>query len=91
MNIVKLRTGMTVRITFRGPAIAERTQNVGTEQEKVFTDLTAMTDWVAVHIPETQRGFVSLSINCVPITGATLEATPRPIPEPEAVDESEMI
>lgn len=66
---------MTVQIVFRGPVIAEHADDAGTEQERFFNNLTSLTDWVAVHIPETERGLVKLWINGIPITGATLQAT----------------
>jgi hypothetical protein len=80
------RAAMSVRIVFRGPVIAEHAEAAGTAQEQTFADLTSMTDWVAVHIPETERSMIRLWIDGTPVTGATLEATLRPIPEPETVD-----
>ena len=71
---------MTVRIVFCGPAIAQHPEAVGTEQEQSFTDLLSMTDWVAIHVPETEREQIKLWINETPITGATLKSALLPLP-----------
>lgn len=88
-NATQERAAMSVRIVFRGPIIAEHAEAAGTEQEQTFPDLTSMKDWVAIHILETERSLVSLWIDGTSITGATLEATLRPFPEPRAVDRFE--
>ncbi len=43
-------------------------------------ELSAMTNWIAVHIPEKERGLISLWIGGRPITGATLVTTLRTLP-----------
>jgi hypothetical protein len=75
---------MSIRITFRGPVIAEHANYAGSPQEREFADVAAMNDWIAIHIPHTERGLVSLWIDGKPITGSTLAATLRPIPEYDA-------
>jgi hypothetical protein len=72
---------MTVRITFRGPQISEHEDQVGKDQQQDFPDLATTSDWIALHIPETERRLVKMWIDDIPITGAMLEASLRPFPD----------
>ncbi|MDB5538232.1 MAG: hypothetical protein JWQ65_3107 [Devosia sp.] len=73
---------MTVRITFRGPEISEHEEQAGNYQQQSFPDLATTSDWIALHIPETERRLVKMWIDDIAITGATLEASLRPLPAP---------
>lgn len=70
----------SVRISFRGPAISEHHKEAGQDQQQTFPDTGAASDWIVMHIPETERHFVKMWIDGTPLTGATLDATLRPFP-----------
>lgn len=70
----------SVRISFRGPKISEHEDDVGEDQQQTFPDTAMASDWVILHIPETERPLVKMWIDGTPITGATLDATLRPFP-----------
>jgi hypothetical protein len=70
---------MTIRITSRTPKIGEHEEGEGNFQQQIFPELTMASDWIVMHIPETERPLVKMWIDDVPITGATLAATLRPL------------
>ena len=71
---------MSVRIAFLGPSSEKREIDARPLLEREFTTLASMTEWVAVHIPQTEQRLISLWIEGTPNTGATLAATLRPLP-----------
>lgn len=78
---------MTIRITYRTPKIGEHEDGEGKFQQQNFPELTVASDWIVMHIPETERPLIKMWIDDVPITGATLEATIRPLSSTLVEDE----
>lgn len=76
---VQIDSANSVRISFRGPKIGEHDDESGEYQQQTFSDTGTASDWVIMHIPESERCLVKMWIGGTPITGATLEATLRPL------------
>jgi hypothetical protein len=71
---------MSVRITFRASTTDELPTDAGKFRQKQFDNLALASAWIEIHIPDVERRLVKMWVNDIPITGATLEASLRPIP-----------
>ena len=70
---------MSICITYRTPQIGEHKEGEGKFQQQTFPEMIMASDWIVMHIPETERGLVKMWVDDVPITGATLQAAMRPL------------
>ena len=70
---------MNIRITYKHPKIGTDPAEAGKYKQKHFNDLEQASNWIVIHIPETERDLVRLWIGETPITGATRDAAIRPL------------